>query len=234
MVRPKARCALLALALTVPLLTSACGSSSSSGNGEAKKTGPQVAKDAGAALGASNAVHISGQVTESSTKKQIGVDLQVQSDGTSGTLTYSGQPVSLVVVDGTSYVKAPAAFYESQGASPAQAAKVADRWVKTANSKDFDNFTLASLSKSLGEPSDGSKINDKVTTDTISGQDVVVASENDGSKLYVAATGKPVPLQVTNSAQSKDGVGTLTFTDYGKHQTIKTPADAIDAGASGA
>jgi hypothetical protein len=220
--------------VAAPLLVSACGSSSSgsNSNGEAKKAGPQVAKDAAAALGATDAVHVAGTMTDSATKKPVKFDLQLQADGTSGTLAMSGQTVSIISVGGATYIKASAAFYEAQQASPTAAAKLADRWVKAPTSQEFDSFTLSGLSKSLGEP-DG-KIDDAVTTGSLNGQDVVIVSQTDGSKLYVAGTGEPIPLQITNSAKSSDGEGTVSFTDYGKHQTIKAPADAIDASSAGA
>ncbi len=236
MARSRATVALSVMVATVPLLVSACSGSSDAGNGEAKKSGPEVARDAAGALAATDAVHISGQLTDSSTKARIDVDLVVQSDGTTGTLTYSGQRVSLIIVDGSSYVKASAGFYESQGATSAQSARVADRWVKAPNNQNhsFDNFTLPALSKSLGEPSRDSTIRDEVTTGTLDGREVVIVSETNGAKLYVAADGKPLPLKATSPSGSKDAAGTATLSDYGRRQSITAPADAIDNTAKGA
>jgi hypothetical protein len=214
--------------LSASLLATACGSSSS-GNGEAKKTGPEVAKDAAAALGASGAVHIAGQGVDSSTKKQLTIDAQLQADGTSGTFTLGGTPVNVIEIGNLTYVKTTAAFYESQGAAAAVATKVANRWVKVTGSSDFESFTLSGISKSLTEPSNGAKINSKVDTGKLGSQKVVIVSENDGSQLFVAATGKPLPLKIVSSAKSSDGAGALTFTDYGKRQSIKAPAGALDA-----
>lgn len=225
------RCGALAVGVAGTCLLAGCGGSSS--NGEAKKTGTEVAKDAAAALGASQAVHVAGQLTDSSTKKPITVDVQLQDDGTSGKFTFSGQTVQVIAVGGTTYIKTTAAFYESQGTSAAAAAKLANKWVKDPDASEFNDFTLSGLSKQLSQPSSGSKINDAVTTGKVDGKKVVIASESDGSKLYVAATGKPVPLQLSNSTSSSEGSGSVKFTDYGKHESITAPSGALDVSGAG-
>ncbi len=214
--------------VVVAVALSGCGSSGSSGNGEAKKTGPEVVKDAAAALGAAGAAHLAGTETDSSTKKPVGVDLQLQNDATSGTVTIAGSRVNIVAVGGADYINTTAAFYEQQGASAAAAAKIANRWVKVPSSSDFDSFTLAAFSKDLADPSQrSSTIEQKVATGKLNGQKVVIVSQADGSQLFVAATGKPYPLKVVDTANSKDGAGTLTFTGYGKHVAITAPAGAV-------
>ena len=212
------------------LLVSACGSSASS-NGEAKKAGSQVAKDAGAALTASGAVHATGSLTGSSTKQPIGLDIQLQSDGTSGTLMISGNKVDLISTGGTAYIKAPAGFFQGGGGPTAAASKLANRWVKLPASSGFESFTLSSIAKNFAEPSAGKKVNAEVKTDTLDGKDVVIASESDGTKLYVASTGKPYPLKLTGPSSGSGG--TVTFSDFGKQQDIKAPAGAIDLPAAG-
>lgn len=219
-----------ALAVTLVTLIGLAGCGSSSGpssNGESSKTGPQVVKDAAAALGASSAAHIAGTVSDSGKAEKV--DLQLQTDGTSGTLDISGVPVSIVAVGGALYIKAPASFYTAQKATPAAAAKVANRWVKGPASTDISSLSLAGLAKSLPEPDAGTTIENKVTTGTLHGQKVVIVRESDGSLLYVAATGKPYPLRAVNSASSKAGPGDATFSAFGQHMTLKAPAGAIDS-----
>jgi hypothetical protein len=221
----------LAIALAVSaVVVSGCGSSSSgaSSNGEAKKTGPEVVKDAAAALAASGAAHVTGTATDPSTKQTESLDLQLQSDGTSGSITSGGTKVDIVAVGGADYIKAPASFYVAQKATPAVAAKLGNQWVKSPSGSTFDSFTLAAISKSLSEPTDSS-IEQKVTTGSLNGQEVVIVKQVDGSQLYVAATGKPYPLKTVNSAKSKNGAGTVTLTDFGKQVVIKAPAGALDA-----
>ena len=217
---------ILSLAASAVII-SACGSSGPAGNGEAKKTGAEVAKDAAAALGATTAVHFSGSATDSSSKQPISLNLQLQSDGTSGTVTIAGTSVNVVAVGGKSYIKAPASFYVTEGSTATVAAKLADKWVTAPSGSSFDSFNLAAISKSLGDPTT-TTINKAVKTGSLDGQSVVIVTQADGSQLFVAATGKPYPLKIVNSAKSKDGVGAASLTDYGKHIEIKAPAGAQD------
>lgn len=221
----------LAAGIAGTCLLAACGGSSS--NGEAKKTGSEVAKDASAALRASHAVHLTGQLTDSASKMPITVDVQLQDDGTKGTFTFGGQTVQVIAVGSTTYLKTTAAFYEGQGSSAATAAKLANKWVKDPDASEFNDFTLSGLSKQLSQPSSKSKINDAVTTGKLDGKKVVIVSETDGSKLYVAATGKPLPLQLSNSTSSADGSGAVRFSNYGKHQDVQAPPGPLDVFGAG-
>src|ERR1700712_2255163 len=99
------------IAAATVLTATACGGSS--GNGESKKTGPQVATDTADALRNSGAFHVAGSVTDSG--KQESIDLQIQGADVSGTLTTQGSPVQLIVVKGQAYAKAPTSFWAQSG-----------------------------------------------------------------------------------------------------------------------
>lgn len=224
--------AILTTSLATALSVGACGSSGSSGapaNGEAKKSGLQVSKDSGAALNASGAVHFSGTLTDAASKTTETVDLQLQSDGTSGTLSEQGITVQVVSVAGSEYVKGPAAFYAKENLTSAVAAKLANRWVKLPAGTNAIQFSLASTAKSLQEPQSGETFEPKVTAGTLNGQKVVIARLTNGSQLFVAATGKPYPLKIVNSATDPTGKGVLVLSGFGKQVSIKAPAGALDA-----
>jgi hypothetical protein len=211
----------VALAASV-LVISAC-SSSTSDNGEAKKKGPQVSKDTAAALKAAGSAHFKGTETDGSSTAAI--DLQLVADGGIGTITQSGTTINLINTGGSSYVKAPAAFYTAQGASAANAATVADKWVKLpATETSFSEFTLNALSDDLAKPSSGSKIEDAVTTGKVGDQSVVILKQSDGSQLFVASEGPAYPLKLVSAGTTKS---TSTFTDFGKKVTVTAPAGAI-------
>ncbi len=226
----RASAAVLALSLAGATALAGCGSSSSGGNGEANKSGPEVVKDAAAALAKTDAVHFTGD--QKTSDGAVKIDMQFQSDSSAGTVEKDGDAIGLVVVGDTVYVKASAKFYESQGAAAAQAEQYGDRYVKASSTqaKSFDNFNLKGFSASLGETSTDSKVEDKVVTDELDGKDVVVVSQSDGSKMYVAASGEPLPLKLTGSTDGSAS-GSGTFSDYGKREDIKAPADAVDAPA---
>jgi hypothetical protein len=213
----------VALAASV-LVISAC-SSSTSDNGEAKKKGPQVSKDAAAALKSAGSAHFQGTQTDGANSATI--DLQLIPDGGIGTITQAGSTVHLVNTGGNSYIKAPAAFYTAQGATAANAATAADKWVKVPTaSNSFAEFTLNALADDLAKPSSGSKIEDAVTKGKLDDQSVVILKQTDGSQLFIAADGPAYPLKLVSAGTTKS---TSTFTDFGKKVTITAPAGAISA-----
>jgi hypothetical protein len=234
----RARAAVVAISLAVGgsvLVVTGCGSSGPASNGEANKSASQVVKDAGAALVSSGAAHLAGFVPDSSTKKPENIDLHLQSDGSSGTITALNFPVSIISVGGTSYIKGPTAFWVASKVPAAAAAKLGNRWVKVPADADFSSsFTLSGLASSLNKPDAGVTINPKVTTGKFNGQKVVIVSESDGSQLYVAATGTPYPLRVVSTAKSSGGAGDATFSEFGKRVALKAPAGAIDASSAAA
>ncbi len=215
-----------AVAVAVPLALSA-GSDGQGDNGEAAKTGAQVLKDSTAELAASGAVHVSGTMaTESGTIK---LDLQMQSEGTSGTLTLDGTPIQLIKVGAATYIKAPRSYYAKPTETSPQADAVANRWVKLPSTVDaFNGFSLSKMAADLGDSTKtDSPIQRQVTLGSRDGHRVVYVHQADGSWLAVAATGKPYPVAFANSAASKDGAGSATFSNYGKHEVITPPAQVL-------
>jgi hypothetical protein len=219
------RIAPAALALT---LLSACGggggAAADPGNGESAKKGPQVTADAAKALKDAGAVHLTG--TGLSEGKSMTLDLHLQGADAQGSITQAGQKLELIGSGGKVYAQAPAAFWTGQGLPAEAAATLAGKWVIVpAGAGDVLPFTLDSLAAELVKPTDGTTINDKVTTSTYQGTKVVVVTGSDGSTFDVAATGKPYPLYSVN--KGKDA-GTVTLTDFGKRTTITAPAGALD------
>jgi hypothetical protein len=216
--------AVAAVAACASVLTvSACGSSSS-GNGEAKKKGPEVSKDSAAALKGAGSARFQGVETDASNSATI--DLQLVPTGAVGTIKQAGVTINLINTGGNSYVKAPAAFFTAQGVTAANAATVADKWVKLPTSAaSFAQFTLNALSDDLAKPTSGSKIEDAVTTEKLDKTDVVVLKQTNGSQLFVAAKGPAYPLKLISTGTNKS---TSTFTDFGKKVTVTAPAGAID------
>lgn len=199
----------------------ACGSSSS--NGEAKKKGPEVSKDSAAALKAAGSARFQGTETDGANSATI--DLQLVPDGAVGTIKQSGLTINLVNTGGSSYIKAPTAYFTSGGAAAADAATVANKWVKLpASATSFAEFTLNALADDLAKPSSGSTIEDAVTKGKVDGKSVVILKQSTGSQLFVAAEGPAYPLKLISAGTTKS---TSTFTDFGKKVTVTAPAGAI-------
>jgi hypothetical protein len=198
----------------------ACGSSAKS-NGEASKSAAQVLTDTKNALLQSSSVHVKGTLTESGKAETI--DFSAVGADTNVTLTGAGTNLHLIKAGSQIYVNAPAAFWTQNGVG-AQASKVAGKWIKVPSSQvsDQSQITLQGLAASFNATD--SPLKSQVTKSKLDGKSVVVLEQANGSKLSVAATGKPVPLQIVNNGSSK---GTLTFDGYGKQPSVKAPAGAL-------
>jgi hypothetical protein len=68
------------------------------------------------------------------------------------------------------------------------------------------------------------------TRGDVNGQPAIIVTQKDGSQLYVANIGDPVPLRIVNKGTTP---GTLNFTDYGKTQQITAPPGAVPLPSSG-
>jgi hypothetical protein len=217
--------------------SSAAGSATSSssapttpaGNGEAAKTGPQVAADAATALEQAGAVHAVG--TSTSDGAQDSVDLHFQGTDLSGTITEAGSTVEVISTGGRTYVKAPAAFWKAQQVPSSVARKLNATWVlvPAEGGNPAGDLSLASMAAKLRTP-DKTSYAPQVQKGTYQGRDVVVITESDGSTTQVAATGTPYPLQSTDRSSEP---GTVTLTDFGVRVPITAPADFLDLSTLG-
>jgi hypothetical protein len=214
----------LAVAGLAAVLLAACGGGDS-GNGEAAKKGPQVAKDAAAALDKAGSTHIAGSVTSSGQTESI--DLDLQGSDASGTVGEGGQNLKLISTGGKVYVQAPAEFWTAQGLPAAAGSQLGGKWVIVPQeaASSLNSFTLKSLTDELRNPSD-SKIKDPVTTATVAGKKIVVVSQENGSTVNVAAEGTAYPLQFENKGGSD--TGTLKLSEFGKKFGISAPSGALD------
>ena len=220
-----------AAAASSPAASSAAGSAASSAApSSGSRTGPQVAADAADALEQAGSVHVSGTVGTGADAQSV--DLQLQGEDVSGTIDLGGQQVELLTVGGVTYFKAAADFWAGSGAPAESAAELAGQWVVVPEEQaaDLGELTLAGLADELRAPSDGA-IDDAVTTEQLDGEDVLVLSQADGSKLYVAAGDPAYPLKtVTGDAEPE----TLSLDGFGETVTLTAPADALDLSQAGA
>jgi hypothetical protein len=208
------------LTLAVGGTLSACGGTKL--NGEQSKTGSQVAQDAINALRGTSSVRMAGNAT--SGNAPVTLDLTFKGNDTKGSLSSNGSSFQIVKIGDKAYIKGDKATYTSiAGAAAAQL--IGDRWLLMSGDKasNLTDITLSSFTSSFNSSSKWSKTVQQAKLD---GEKVVVITDtSDGSKLYVANTGKPYPLKAEKSGS--DG-GSLTFSNYEKSVTITAPADAID------
>ena len=190
------------------------------------RTGAELATAAADALEAAGAVHVSG--TTGTGAEQQTLDLQLQGEDVSGTITAGGQTVQLLTVGGVSWFQGEADFWAGFGAP----AELAGRWVvvPAEQAAALDELTLAGVADELRSPSDGG-IEDTVATGQLDGAEVQVVTQADGSALYVAAGDPPLPLRIVDAGSD---AGTLTFDRHGETTAITAPTDAVDLTGLGA
>jgi len=215
--------------------SSSAGASASSdaGNGASEKTGPEVTEDAIDALEAAGSVHVEGDVTTDG--ETTSMDIQLQGDDAAGTIGLGGQTVELIRVGGTAYMKGDAALWTSFGVPAEAVGQLAGTWVLMPPGADsgLDTFTFDGFVEEIrgGAGGTGGNAEEEVATDELDGQDVVVVTDDDGSKLYVAATGEPYPLKVVNTGAE---AGEVVFSGFGETETITAPPSPLDLSQFGA
>jgi hypothetical protein len=222
------RVSTLALVLAAVALAG-CGSSKKEAkpNGEASKPPTRVLADAKAAATSASSVHVSGRLVSNGTPVTLDVTM-VHGKGAKGSASINGLSFDAVRIGDTVYIHGSDEFYK-QYAGAAVAQLLHDRWIKTStNQPQFRSFApltdigalLTRVSKSHGK-----LVNDGTTT--YKGQQVVaIRDSSDGSKLYVAATGKPYPVALVGG--KKGQTGTIAFDDWNKAASLTAPKSAID------
>jgi hypothetical protein len=222
------------------LLLAGCGGDSGSGDAaaslssaassESEKTGTEVAADAADALEEAGAVRVAGTLGTGAEAQTL--DLFLQGEDVSGSITIGGQTVQVLTVGGTSYIQAAGDFWLSSGV-PAEAVPMLDGvWVVVPpeEAASFGEITLAGLIQELRAPSDGPG-EDEVTTDELNGEEVLVVTEGGGSTLYVAAEDPTYPLLIEDTGAEP---GTLEFSEFGETRTLTAPEAPLDLSQLGA
>lgn len=215
---------LLGLVLSVVALAG-CGSSSS-GSGVASSRPAEIIARAKAAADSASSVYISGTLVSKGVPVSLEMEL-LAGKGGRGRVAQNGLSFELVHVGGVVYIDGSAAFYRHIGGSAA-AQVLQGRWLKApATTPELAPIVaLTDLGKLIGSAlaSRGPLTHGGVTT--LHGQKVVAIDDaSQGATVYIAASGKPYPLEVV-----KDGGegGTVVFGRWNEPVTLVAPADAID------
>jgi len=219
----------LLVLLLAGVLFAGCGGSSSKAkaNGEASKPAARVLADADAAAKAASSVHVSGSIDSTGTKVVLDLSL-TNSKGATGTVTTNGLKFDLVRIGDTLYVRGSDAFYKHFAGAPA-AQLLHGKWLKgsATGSRLTSLIPLTDMGRLFDQISagHGKVVNDG--TKTYKGQQVVqIRDTADGSKLLVAATGKPYPIAITGGNQKQSG--SISFDDWNKSVSLSAPSNAID------
>lgn len=202
------------------LLLTACGSDSPLEG----KSGEEVVKMTADALEEAGAVHVAGTMEQDGEEGEV--DLQLQGDNASGTITFSGVEINIVAVDGDTFLQAPAELWTGLIGVPEDAAAELDgRWVVIPSDSGGDGFAVFSIDDFVEEIrglADGAE--EETRSDELDGDPVRIVEQEDGSTLTVADDDPAYPLAMSNEEEGSE----LTFSDFGEEQDISAPADAID------
>jgi len=223
------RAPLLLLALSLAIVAAAidgCGGGSSSGNGIADKSPTQIVAATKKVADAATSVHVSGSLVSGGTPISIDVNL-IAGKGGRGKLSQNGLAFELIEVANTVYIKGSSSFYRHIGGSAA-AQLLQGKWLKApASSSGFASIgQLTNLRQLVDQTLADHGTLSKSGTTTIQGQKVVgVTDKGKGGTLYIAATGKPYPVQISRNGA---GTGTITFDRWNEPVTLAVPANAID------
>ena len=236
--------------LTVASL-GACGGGDDSGkdNGIAAKSPRQVVSDVASSLARVRSFHLDGTMAVDGKRTKVVADVE-QPNRFHLTLKQQASSVEMIVVGSAAFIKANAAFWEQQRSGAGSV--LAGKWIKAPQStrelRDLTrDLSTEKLSRCLledhGTLGDGGKA-------SVGGQSaVVVVDKGDRpgtapGKLYVAATGEPLPLRVLTTGRERPGGNRgdecsdpdsksspgdqLTFSRYNEDLDVKAPAQAID------
>jgi hypothetical protein len=213
-------------ALAAFALLAGCGGGSSSGNGVAGRSTAQILAATKHASDSAKSVHVSGSLVSGGTPITLDMNL-IAGKGGRGQLSQSGLTFELIEVANTVYIKGSSAFYKHIGGAAA-AQLLQGKWLKAASgSSGFASIgQLTNLHALVDQTLADHGSLTKTGTTTVDGQKVVgVSDKGKGGTLYIAATGKPYPVQISRSGS---GTGTISFDHWDEPVTLAAPANAID------
>ena len=226
---PTMRAPVLALVLTAGLLAG-CGGNGTAAkpNGEAARPPARVLADAKAAATSASSVHVSADVDSNGTA--ITADLSMaRGRGAKGAASIDGLDFDLVRIGDAVYIHGSDAFYSHfTGAAIVQL--LHGKWIKaSATQARFRSFApLTDIGALLGKlDSTHDKLVNQGETTYMGTEVVAIRDTSDGSRFYVAATGKPYPVALVGGTK-KGQSGTIAFSDWNKRVSLTAPSGAVD------
>lgn len=183
--------------------TSAAAAASARPRVSAPPATAALSKQVAAALRHATSTHVFADVRQGS--KHVMMDASMnRSGGLSGRLTINNVPVTVLVTRGSAYIKITAAFLRYTRLPSAACASVCGKWVKTSAAN------ASGITGDLGWSSLVSPSTHRLPRlsyqgpATVNGQPAWKLRSNRGSVAYVAATGRPYPLRLTQDGNRID------------------------------
>jgi hypothetical protein len=222
--RMKVGCrARLAVVIFVLAATGGCSGGEET-NGLERKRAVEVEQAAGTALRDARTVHVTG--LHLGLDPAVVVDLRVQDEISNVTAMVAGSAFEIIKAGEDVYLKGDQAAWQAlRGPSPVDG--FASHWVKLRSGQvTLDAVSLVYLSSLVTD--NERRMEAPVEQTTLDGKKAVMLTRLDGSRLYVANTGRAYPLRIENTSNGSQ----IEFTEHGVDFRIAVPNDALNNAAT--
>ena len=216
-------------------------------NGVEKLPAKEILTKSQAAAKAASSVTVTGTIAEGG--EETSFDLVLGADASEGTFTTNGAELSIVIVDGKSYFKAPgdgwatllgSAGAEGRAAGEKIASQVGDKWLllpADPESLDDAGGLLGTVLATFGElfqkdgfleamltPDGGATV--KGTGDANGTPVVFLEGATGEGTLAIQTVGEPYPVQI--KGDGAESAGEITFSDWNAPVSVTAPTDVVD------
>jgi hypothetical protein len=211
--------------VTAGLIAGCGGSGGGSGNGVAAKPPNVIVREANTAISNASSVHVTGSISSNGVPLTLDLSL-VSGKGGTGSLSEAGLTFRVIAVGQNVYIQGTPAFW-THFAGPAVARKLEGQWLRAPATSQFAPIAALTNQRLLfGKVLLSHGRLKKVGTATLNGQSVVgVQDSTAGGTLYVAATGKPYPVEVVKRGT---GGGRIVFDRINQPVALNPPAHFRD------
>jgi hypothetical protein len=213
-------------------------SSSAATTGENAALSPaELVRATKAAFTSATAFHMKGEGSDGT--QSIAFDIHYGENSSDGSMSIGGLTVQLRYVRPELFMKAGEEFWKSVGGlgtSPSQKDQAAlalltDKWVRlpkgTAGLRQLGEFAIREKFLAQAAKDDETTTYSKGPSKTIHGSPAVSFVSDDGTVVYVPASGTPYPIRIEDT-DSTDGGGTFDLTDWNAPFSAPSPpADQI-------
>jgi hypothetical protein len=207
-----ARWAALPAAVAISFAAGGCGGSGSGSSASAPSppSNPALANEVRAAVHGASSVHIDGTVNQAS--RDIGMNLSMTRSGeVSGQMSANGAGFTVLSTQGSTYIKVTSAFLRYLKLPSAACNLVCGKYLKATPTQASSLVGQLSMSRLFGKLNSSSPPTLHYSgSATVNGQTAWKYRTSDGGTVYVAAHGKPYPLQLIGPSKG----GTLTFSKW--------------------
>jgi hypothetical protein len=168
-------------------------------------------------------VHLAGQLRNDGSDVDLDVSL-IRSGGFSGLIEGGGTKLDIVAAGQYVYIKVTSAFLRLAHAPAAACTRTCGKYVGEPASAAQTITGDLSMPSLIGNLASELPSFQKAGTTIIGGRQALILRGSDGSTLYVAANGTPVPLRAI--APKSSDAGELNFSDWNAVPPIAAPPAA--------